>query len=115
MLFSFSRALLEIAATEGPTDGFDFLSNSMVALSSVVASHDLQIRVLTDQLLLTRCQQAEEVCGRENVDNLNRFIVIGAPYLPLSEQLQSKLRSQVCLYYYLCFCVLYTGVVYIAL
>lgn len=86
---------MAIAASEGPTDGFVYLSESLVQVTSTVAAHDLHIKLLKDQLLLTRCQHAEETCGRENVDNLNRFVIIGAPYLPLSDQLQAKLRSQV--------------------
>lgn len=89
------RALLEITANEGPHDGFNFLSDTLVTVSSTVAAHDVQLKLLQDQLLLTRCQHAEEACGRENVDNLNRFVIIGAPYLSLSENLQAKLRSQV--------------------
>lgn len=87
--------MLEVSANEGPTDGFDYLSESLVSVTSTLTAHDVQIKVMRDQLLLTRCQHAEEVCGRENVDNLNRFVIIGAPFLPLSDQLQAKLRSQV--------------------
>lgn len=89
------RALIDISANEGPSAGFELLSNSVITMSTTLVAHELQIRILTDQLMLTRCQQAEEACGRINVDNLNRMIIVGGPYLPLSEQLQAKLRSQV--------------------
>lgn len=91
----FFRALVEISASEGPTDGFNLLSAGMVTMSTTLVAHDLQIKLLSDQLLVSRCQQAEETCGRVNVDNLNRLIIVGGPYLSLSENLQAKLRSQV--------------------
>ena len=76
-------------------DAFKYLSNNIVELTATVASHELQMRVLHDQLAITRCMHAEEACGRVNVDNLNRLIIVGGPFLQLSEQLQAKLKSQV--------------------
>lgn len=67
----------------------------MVGMSSTLNAHEVQIKMLTDQVVLSRCQQAEEACGRINSDNLNRLIIVGGPFLPLSEQLQAKLKSQV--------------------
>ena len=65
------------------------------ALSTVVASHGAEMAILNDQVMLTRCQMFEETCGRVNSDNLHHFMVMGAPYLPLSDGLQELLRKQV--------------------
>lgn len=69
--------------------------NLLVGVSATVASHEIQLKLLSDQLLMTRCQHYEETCGRQNADNLNRFIIVGAPFLPQSDQLQARLKSQV--------------------
>lgn len=95
MLKLYFRALLEISASEGPSIGFKHVSDGLITVSSTLAAHELQIKILTDQLMITRCQHSEEACGRINVDNLNRLIIVGGPYLSLSDQLQAKLRSQV--------------------
>ena len=64
-------------------------------MSTVMASQGAEMVVLKDQVLLTRCQMLEETCGRINSDNLHHFMVMGAPYFPLSEGLQALLRDQV--------------------
>ena len=64
-------------------------------LSTVVAGQGAEMAILNDQVMLTRCQMFEETCGRVNSDNLNHFMVMGAPYLPLSDGLQTLLRDQV--------------------
>ena len=65
------------------------------ALSAVVAGQGAEMAIMNDQVMLTRCQMFEETCGRINSDNLNHFMVMGAPYLPLSDGLQELLRKQV--------------------
>lgn len=91
----FYRALNDIGDGEDGAAAYEYTSSAVVELSAAVASHQIQIKLLSDKLLLTACQHAEERCGRQNVDNLNRFIVIGGPYLEQSDQLQSRLKSQV--------------------
>lgn len=88
----------EIGSGEDPSNTYEYTSSVVVALSATVASHQIQIKQLSDRLLLTACQHAEESCGRVNTDSLNRFVIIGAPYLEQSDQLQSRLKSQVCFF-----------------
>ena len=65
------------------------------SLSAVVTGQGAELAILNDQVMVTRCQMYEENCGRVNVDNLNHFMVMGAPYLPLCDGLQELLRKQV--------------------
>lgn len=88
-----------VQASKHPSDRFSFLLDEVNALSAVIAGQGAEMSILNDQVLLTRCQMFEESCGRVNTDNLNHFMVMGAPYLPLSDGLQDLLRSQVMLIY----------------
>jgi len=76
-------------------DRFCFLMEEFNALSSLVAGCTTQVSTLGDSLLLTRCQMYEETCGRINESNLSHFMVMGAPYLPLSENIQEQLKQKV--------------------
>ena len=67
------------------------------SLSAVVSGHGAQLSVLSDQMIVTRCQMYEDNCGRINQENLNRFMIMGAPYFPLTENIQDTLKKQVCL------------------
>ena len=78
-----------------PLVRFNFLLEETNALSGIVASHGAQLAVLSDQLLVTRCQILEENCGRINSDNLHHFIIMGGPYLPLGSDIQARLKKQV--------------------
>lgn len=95
LLSLFHRALNEVGDGDDPSSNFEYTTSAVVELSAAVASHQVQIKQLSDRLMITACQHAEEACGRVNVDNLNRFVIIGAPYLEQSDQLQSRLKSQV--------------------
>lgn len=81
--------------SKNPKDRFKFLLDEVNLLSTVVSSHGSQLSVLSDQMVVTRCQLYEDNCGRINQENLNRFMVMGAPYFPLSNDLQDKLKQQV--------------------
>lgn len=82
-------------ASKDPKDRFNFLVDEVSSLSTVVSGHGAQLSVLNDQMMVTRCQMYEESCGRINQDNLNRFLIMGAPYLPLSDNVQDLLKKQV--------------------
>lgn len=82
-------------STEDNLTGFGYMSKQLVEVTSTLTAHETQIKILSDQLMLSKCQQAEETCGRINVDALNRFIIIGGPFLPQSDELQIKLKRQV--------------------
>ena len=90
-----SRLTLTTLLSKNPQDRFTFLLNEIGSLSTVVAGHSSQISVLNDQMVVTRCQLYEDNCGRVNQDNLNRFLIMGAPYYPLSDNLQDLLKKQV--------------------
>lgn len=89
------RALVDVMSTEDDLTGFNYMSSQMVEVTATLTAHETQIQILSDQLTVTRCQQAEETCGRMNVDALNHFIVIGGPLLPQGDDLQTKLKQQV--------------------
>ena len=82
-------------SSKTPRDRFSFLLEEVNTLSTVVAGHGAQLSILNDQIMVTRCQMYEERCGRINQDNLDHFLIMGAPYYPLSEQLQALLKKQV--------------------
>ena len=85
--------------SKAPAERFTFMLDEFNALSAVVAGQGAEMAILNDQVMLTRCQMSEETCGRVNSDNLNHFMVMGAPYLPLSDGLQDQLRKQVISYF----------------
>ena len=87
-----------VQVSKSPADRFSFMLEEVNTLSTVVAGQGAQMAVLNDQVMLTRCQMFEETAGRINSDNLSHFMVMGAPYLPLSEGLQERLHDQVPLY-----------------
>ena len=86
---------MNVQASKAPSDRFSFMLDEFNLLSAVVADQGAEMAILNDQVMLTRCQMFEETCGRVNTDNLNHFMVMGAPYLPLGEGLQDRLRKQV--------------------
>ena len=94
LLFIFSN-VLETMTSPNPMDRFSFLMEDFNALSGIVSSHGAQLSVLTNQLLITRCQMHEESCGRVNTDNLHHFMLMGVPYLPLGTDIQTRLKQQV--------------------
>jgi len=86
---------MEGCASDSQADQFTYLVEENSALSTVVAGHEALLSVLRDDVLLTRCQMYEEGCGRINVDNLNRFLILGAPFIVFSAVLQDHLKQQV--------------------
>ena len=86
---------LTTLSSKNPQDRFTFLINEVGTLSTIVAGNSAQISILNDQMVVTRCQMYEDNCGRVNQDNLNRFLIMGAPYYPLSDNLQEQLKKQV--------------------
>ena len=83
-------------ASKTPSDRFTFLLDEFNVMSAVVASQGAQMDLINDQVMVTQCRMFEETCGRINSDNLNHFMVMGAPYFPICDGLQELLRKQVC-------------------
>ena len=67
----------------------------VAALSAVVSGQGTELSILKDQVMVTRCQMYEETCGRINQENLNRFMIMGARFHPLSDSMQDVLKKQV--------------------
>ena len=86
---------MEAMTSSSPIDRFTFLSEEINSISGVVTAHGAQLAVLTDQLLVARCQMYEESCGRVNNDNLHHFMLMGVPYLALGQDIQARLKQQV--------------------
>ena len=89
------RTTLTTLLSKNPKDRFNFLMGEVSSLSAVVSGHGAQLSVLSDQMIVTRCQMYEDNCGRINQENLNRFMIMGAPYFPLTENIQDTLKKQV--------------------
>ena len=91
----FYRTILTAFQSKAPKDRFNFLMGEIGALSAVVSGQGTQLSVLNDQVTVTRCQVYEETCGRINYENLNHFMITGAQYHPLSDNMQEVLKKQV--------------------
>ena len=91
----FLRDTLSTVTSKNPKDRFGFLLDEVTALSTVVSGHGAQLSVLNDQMVVTRCQLYEDNCGRVNTENLSHFMVMGAPYYPLTNEIQTTLKQQV--------------------
>jgi len=81
--------------SSNPLERFSFVIEEVNTISGIVAAQGAQLSVLSDQLLVTRCQMHEEGCGRVNTDNLHHFMLMGVPYLPLGPDIQTRLKQQV--------------------
>ena len=91
----FSRTVLATLLSKNPKDRFNLLLGEVSSLSAVVSGQGAQLSVLNDQMLITRCQMYEDTCGRINQENLSHFMVMGAPYYALAENIQDTLKKQV--------------------
>jgi len=81
-------------------------------LSGIVAGCTVQVSSLHDQLMVTRCQLYEDTCGRINESNLSHIMVMGAPYFPVSANVQEQLKQQVTKFYiYVSTCVTLPGAI----
>jgi len=93
------RLIHEARVSRTPLDRFDFLSTEIAELSGGLAACSAQISVLQDHDVTATCRFYEEMDGRINTDNLNRLIIIGAPYFVFKtgDQVQEILKGQVSL------------------
>jgi len=85
---------LSLTSERTAGDRFSFLIEEISSISTVVAGHGAQISALTNELVLTRAAHAEEMDGRINTDNLNRLVILGAPFLD-GDDLQAQLKQKV--------------------
>lgn len=77
---------------------FNYLTEEVSNLSSTITGVEVRQAALENQFLTSLCRSAEELCGRINFENLSNFVVIGGPYLPLSDSIQAQLKRQVYLF-----------------
>lgn len=84
--------------SENSADRFRFLHEAISELSGVAEDHEVRLSKLEHTSQVSQCAQAEEICGRQNCDALNRFIVQGGPYLALGDDIQDRLKAQVTSY-----------------
>ncbi len=88
------RAISASAGSEPPVQ-FVHLIKAVNVVSENQAQLGHVVRALQDKDRMRDCEDSEEKEGRMNCDLLNRFIVIGGPFLDPGLNLQSKLQEQV--------------------
>ena len=96
----FSRLMMEAASSQDTGLQFNYLVQEVSNLSSVVTGIEVRQSAIEGQFMTSLCRAAEEFCGRINFENLSSFMVIGGPYLPLSDSIQAQLKRQVCVTIY---------------
>jgi hypothetical protein len=71
------------------------LSTAINYVSDQQVQNTYRVSILESKERLKTCENLEEKEGRINCDLLNRFVLIGAPFVPAGPDMQAHLVSQV--------------------
>ncbi len=94
----FLRAISTASASE-PIDQFVHLVKTVNVVSENQAQLGHVVRALQDKDKMRDCEDCEEKEGRMNCDLLDRFVIIGGPFIDPGPNLQSQFTIQLTCYY----------------
>jgi len=96
------RAIAAAADADAPAQ-FNLVVSAVNVVSENQAQLGHEVKAMKNKDRLRDCKDHEEKEGRMNCDMLNRFIVIGGPYIDPGLNQQSALQAQVALFPLTCF------------